>query len=136
MTYLEMADLEAMCFPHSTTWSADSFAEHAQKTNSILVNFVDGFISGRVIFDEAEIITVAVQPASRHQGIASQMILEFEANARKLGAKSVFLEVSDGNAHARILYRRAGFIQVGTRPKYYRWPDGSTNEALILKKEL
>jgi len=44
--------------------------------------------------------------------------------------------IADNNTNAQTLYARAGFNHAGTRKKYYRWPDGSTNDALILKKNL
>jgi len=78
----DMSALEAACFPHSTTWSADGFREHAQKPDAILVTDANGFISGRVTADEAEIITVAVAPNARHKGIATRMIEQFEAHCR------------------------------------------------------
>jgi [ribosomal protein S18]-alanine N-acetyltransferase len=44
----------------------------------------------------------------------------------------MFLEVAVGNAPAQALYRQAGFVEAGRRPRYYA--DGG--DALILRTPL
>src|SRR5262249_19248766 len=51
-----------------------------------------------------------------------------------LGARSVFLEVDEGNVPALRLYRRAGFRDVGRRKAYYSADRGPA--ALILRRDL
>jgi ribosomal-protein-alanine N-acetyltransferase len=51
-----------------------------------------------------------------------------------LGARSVFLEVDEGNVPAMRLYQRAGFREVGRREAYY--PAGRGSAALILRRDL
>jgi [ribosomal protein S18]-alanine N-acetyltransferase len=91
-----------------------------------------GFILSRVAADEAEILSVAVAAARRGKGLARQLL---ERNLRRLaglGARTVFLEVDEGNVPARKLYRRAGFREVGRREGYY--PGGKG--AFILRRDL
>jgi ribosomal-protein-alanine N-acetyltransferase len=93
-----------------------------------------GFILSRIVQDEAEILSIAVAAARRGRGLARQLL---DINLRRLaalGARSVFLEVEDGNVSARRLYRRAGFQEVGRREGYYAAEHGAA--ALVLRRDL
>ena len=83
---------------------------------------VAGFIMARTVFDEAEILTFAVDPARRRQGIGRDRGGRCRGVAAQGGARSLFLEVARDNAPALALYGGAGFAQVGLRRDYY--PDG------------
>ena len=77
-----------------------------------------------------------VDRALRRRGVGAQL---FSAHLDRLGAagvRALFLEVDEGNAAARALYRRVGFEQVGERPSYYQGADGARNKALVLRKAL
>src|SRR6202012_98656 len=73
----------------------------------------------RVTEDEAEILTLAVAPESRRQGVAAVLLAGAMAEARAQAARTRVLEVAIGNAAARALYQRAGFVEAGRRPRYY-----------------
>jgi ribosomal-protein-alanine N-acetyltransferase len=93
-----------------------------------------GFIVSRLAVEEAEILSIAVASPRRGRGLARQLL---DVNLRRLaglGARSVFLEVDEGNVPARRLYRRAGFREVGRREAYY--PAGKGSAALILRRDL
>ncbi len=95
-----------------------------------------GFILSRVAADEAEILTIAVAPRRRGQGIAGHLMRANMAQLQQAGAKSWFLEVEAQNVSALALYRRFGFTKVGERRSYYRKPDGDPATALILSRSL
>ena len=59
------------------------------------------------------------------------MLVIIEADAKKRGAKKMFLEVAENNHPARALYEHNGYIQIGMRPKYY---DGV--DAILMEKQL
>jgi [ribosomal protein S18]-alanine N-acetyltransferase len=91
-----------------------------------------GFILSRLVLGEAEILSVAVASSRRGGGLARRLL---DLNLRRLaglGARTVFLEVDEGNVPARRLYQRAGFRDVGRRPGYYAPGQG----ALILRRDL
>jgi ribosomal-protein-alanine N-acetyltransferase len=95
-----------------------------------------GFILSRRAGDEAEILSVAVDPQYRGRGLA-RMLLEF--HLRFLAGRAVstaFLEVDEVNAPARQLYARAGFTQVGRRESYYADAEGGRSAALVLRRNL
>jgi ribosomal-protein-alanine N-acetyltransferase len=86
----------------------------------------------RLAADEAEVLTVAVVPERRQQGLGAALIKAAAEEARSKGAVRLFLEVSTRNPAARGLYQQLGFAQVGRRAGYYA--DGS--DALVLSKDL
>ena len=93
-----------------------------------------GFIVSRLVLDEAEILSIAVTSTRRGRGLARHLL---DINLRRLvgmGARSVFLEVDEGNVPALRLYRRAGFREVGRREAYY--PAGRGSAALTLRRDL
>jgi ribosomal-protein-alanine N-acetyltransferase len=95
---------------------------------------VVGFIISRLVLDEAEILSTAVAAHRRGKGLARQLLDLHLRRLAGLGARTVFLEVEEGNVPARRLYQRAGFRQVGRREGYYPAARGAA--ALILRRDL
>lgn len=89
-------------------------------------------ILARVIADEAEVLTLAVDPAVQRHGLGRALLEQALATARQRGAAAMFLEVASGNEPGCALYAAAGFVTVGCRRGYY--PDGS--DALVLRRSL
>ena len=88
-----------------------------------------GHILSRVMGEEAEVLSIAVRPAYRRQGIGNALLQTCTTSWSQAGVQSGFLEVRASNAGARGLYAAAGWQETGTRPGYYR--DG---EAAILMR--
>ena len=125
----KIAKLHQKCFPNKP-WSADDFRDLKQSGCEIIMS-ENGFIVYRIAVDEAEIITIGVNPEMRRQGIASAMIGIIEKKLKTQGVKKLFLEVASNNIPAQKLYENCGFKTVGLRPKYY---DGI--DAILMAKEL
>ena len=125
----ELSNLHKKCFPNKP-WSANEFRD-LQKSGCEIIMSQNGFIVYRIAVDEAEIITIGVNPEMRRKGIASAMIGIIEKNLKNQGVKKIFLEVSATNIPAQKLYENAGFKPVGSRPKYY---DGV--DAIVMAKDL
>lgn len=87
---------------------------------------------GQAIAGEAELLTIAVDPAARRQGQGGYLLQAFIERARLLGSERAFLEVAADNAPAIHLYTRAGFDQTGRRKGYYHRPDGTREDALVM----
>ena len=67
------------------------------------------------------IVSVAVLPAYRRQGLATQLIQEStKALASEYNAKEVILEVRNTNHQAIKLYEKLGFQRIRTLNAYYR----------------
>lgn len=82
-----------------------------------------------LIVDELHINTIAVDPAHRRCGLATELMRHAIADAVKAGARRATLEVRRSNAAAIALYERLGFRTCAVRPAYYTRPD---EDALIL----
>ena len=95
-----------------------------------------GFILSRMVAGEAEILSVAVHSTQRGKGVARQLLTLHLRRLAGLGTRVVFLEVDEGNAAARRLYRRAGFQEAGRRAGYYLGADGNQSAALVLRRAL
>ena len=83
----------------------------------------------RAIPDEAEILTIAVLPPWRRQGLGERMLMAALDAIDASGIQSVFLEVAENNPAGQNLYRKHGFTQVGRRSGYY-----NTVDALVLRR--
>lgn len=95
-----------------------------------------GFLIGRAAAGEAELLTLAVEPALQGRGIGGRLVAEFLAGAAARGAGRAFLEVAAGNAAARAVYARAGFVEVGRRRGYYGLSGGGRQDALVMARDL
>jgi ribosomal-protein-alanine N-acetyltransferase len=78
-----------------------------------------GMLIARKAADEAELLTLAVAPACRGSGLARALLACAVHALRKSGAKTLFLEVDEGNEAALALYRSLGAQAVGRRAGYY-----------------
>ncbi len=94
-----------------------------------------GFILYRVAGGESEILTLGVPPPHRRMGIGALLLDAASEQARKLGARRLFLEVAETNAAAIALYQGKGFKRVGLRPDYFDL-EGGRCDAFVLAREL
>lgn len=122
----ELARLHALAFDRP--WTAGEF-EDLIRTGAAGWMTADGFILTRTAAGEAEILTLAVDPVARRQGLGRRLV------CAPVAAEAVFLEVAADNEAAIALYRQAGFEQAGVRRAYYSRPGGGV-DALVLRKSL
>lgn len=128
-----LAALHAAAFPPREAWGEDAMSLQLALTGTFgLIDDRGGMLMGRVIAGEAEVLTLAVVPAARRQGIATALLRVARREAIARGGSVMFLEVATGNGAALALYRRDGFVEVGRRRCYYS--DGS--DALVLRVAL
>ncbi len=131
-----IAPIEQRCF--SDPWSAAAFEEVFRFPLGIgLVAEADrrigGYLVGRAVAGEGEIMNLAVAPEHRREGLGSRLLEEGLALLQARGARQVYLEVRAGNDGARALYEGRGFRQVGRRSGYYRNP---VEDAIVLRLAL
>ncbi|MCB2108546.1 MAG: ribosomal protein S18-alanine N-acetyltransferase [Rhodobacteraceae bacterium] len=134
----EIAKLHARCFARG--WTAREFAAlliqdgvHAwvAATDD---NAIDGFAVIRTVLDEAEILTVAVDPERRRGGIGRALLIHAFAELDKNGVARCFLEVAQDNDAALGLYRRLGFEVTGKRANYYANPSQGRVDAVTMTR--
>lgn len=136
MTAEDLAAIHQRAMRVPAPWSAQTIAGFLAAPGAILATSAHGFALGRVIVDEAELLTLAVLPEARRQGEARRCLAAFEQEAAARGAVRAFLEVAETNAAARSLYRAAGWDETGSRRAYYADPEGGTINAIVMSKTL
>lgn len=137
MTPETLADLHAKAFAgQGRAWRPEEFAALLADTQVFLVGDSRSFALGRAAADEAELLTIATDPACRRQGFARQVMDAFETAASLRKAERVFLEVAAGNAAGLGLYRSAGYKEIARRKDYYTVRTGQREDALVLQKPI
>jgi len=115
-------ELEAELFGRGA-WSREVYlAELALPGRYYVAAEEDGVLvgyAGIALAEDSEVMTVGVAAASRGRGVGAALLTDLLDRARAARARHVFLEVRSGNDAAQRLYRRAGFEEIGTRPRYY-----------------
>ena len=77
--------------------------------------------------EEAELLNLAVDPASRRRGVASALLTALSNAA----TGSLFLEVAEPNVAAIRLYEHHGWVRNGLRKGYY---EGGNINAIVMEK--
>ena len=143
MTRADMAEvmtLERELFPEDA-WTPEMFAaEFAQpparrlylvaEEGGALVGYAGMMFSGGT---QADVVTLAVNPARWGQGTGTALLTALIDEAEKRGYQEVLLEVLKDNPRARRLYLRHGFAEIGIRRGYYQ-PSGV--DAVVMRKGL
>ncbi|HLA03033.1 MAG TPA: tRNA (adenosine(37)-N6)-threonylcarbamoyltransferase complex dimerization subunit type 1 TsaB [Aestuariivirga sp.] len=125
----------------ATQWNEKAFREllNSPGTSAILIssqNNPTGFALLRKAADEAEILTICTRPAVRQRGHAKSLVRHVEVLLKNDGVKSLFIEVAISNLAGLALYRSCGFTQAGVRKNYYERSNGTSEDALIMRKGL
>ena len=84
--------------------------------------------------DVADVMTVAVAPAFRGQGVGGLHVRDLVSRAESSGATALLLEVRADNEPALALYRRQGFVPVSRRHRYYRHAHGHDVDAVVMRR--
>ena len=95
-----------------------------------------GMLLLRVVMEDAEILTVAVDPAARGRGVGRALVQAAVDRAHLAGATAVFLEVAVDNPAALALYTRAGFRRAGLRSGYYDRGSAGLVDAIAMRLDL
>ncbi|HEY2890431.1 MAG TPA: GNAT family N-acetyltransferase [Dongiaceae bacterium] len=132
------ARLHGECFVEA--WDADALATLMAMPGAFALLARDedsgallGFVMIRGVGDEAEIVTLGVDPRRRRRGLGRALLAAGLNEAATLGSARLFLEVAADNSAALALYRAAGFTEIGRRANYYHRPDGRMT-ALVMAR--
>lgn len=83
--------------------------------------------------DDAELLTIATDPARRGQGLGRKVLRGLDAEASARGLNRWILEVGRNNLPAQALYRSEGFLEIGLRKAYYQTREGRV-DALVMAR--
>lgn len=133
-----LAAVHASAFDHA--WPAGEIAALLEGPGGFALLVEDeqvrAFILCRAIAGEAEILTLAVEPAARRRGLARALVEGAAGLARTSGADVMFLEVAHDNLPAIGLYEAAGFARAGLRRGYYDRGPAGTADAIVMRLDL
>jgi ribosomal-protein-alanine N-acetyltransferase len=111
-------------------WSADEIAGLSACPGVLLIVVDDAAPSGfglfRQVGEEAELLTLAVDPEIWNNGLGRALVSEGCSTLLARGCDFVFLEVACGNDRALSLYRSIGFLVTGERRNYYNADETGT----------
>ena len=132
-----MAAIHARAFAgQGRNWSATEIGRLLKSAHVFAVGGLHAFALGRVVADEAELLTLATEPAHRGQGLGRAALRAFEVEAVARGACTAFLEVAADNRAALALYLAERYDEAARRPAYYQRETAIRIDALILRKSL
>lgn len=97
---------------------------------------VAGFAMIRLAADEAELITIAVDPRWRKKGVGVALLRAVFDDLLMTPARRLFLEVAADNPAALRLYGKMGFAKVAERKGYYERADGQPATAIVMSRDL
>jgi ribosomal-protein-alanine N-acetyltransferase len=124
----DIVRLEEACF--SAPWTRKMM--EAELTGNPFARFrvardaggrIVGYHCFWVVFEELRLMNVAVCESMRRRGVARALVTEALRLGQAEGATRAVLEVRASNEAALALYRRLGFVPVGTRRRYYANPE-------------
>ena len=96
-------------------------------------NTICGYLMGRTVADEAEILRLAVAFDKRRQGVARQLLDHAFTTLLENNVTTCFLELRATNTIALTLYEKNGFQTNGIRKNYYHAP---CEDAVVMTKLL
>jgi ribosomal-protein-alanine N-acetyltransferase len=135
MTPEAMARCHARAFERrGQVWTAQDIANLLASPHVFAVGDARCFAMGRVVAGEAELLTLACDPAHQGQGLGRACLAAFETEAGTRDAEALFLEVAADNTAAQALYKTAGYAEAARRRAYYARQGAAPVDALILRK--
>jgi [ribosomal protein S18]-alanine N-acetyltransferase len=134
-----LAQVHGACFHRG--WGESEFDSMLAETNTLVHRLrlgrkTVGFAVSRIGADEAEILSVAIDPRCRGLGLSRNLLLTHLGYLAGRGVRTIFLEVEENNRPALRLYKRAGFAVVGRRERYYQEQGGEQLNALLMRRDL
>ena len=117
-------------------WSSRAFEESLQQNYTFFYvteakdHSIVGYCCIERLYEEAELVNIAVHPQLRQTGIGALMLREVIEKEREAGTQSIVLEVRKSNFPAIRMYEKAGFAEIGVRKGFYEFP---TEDAVVMQ---
>lgn len=132
-------EVEKTAFP--IPWPISSFEEELKNMlATYLVAEIDkkivGYIGLWFVMDECHVTNVAVHSEYRKQKIATKLVESMLKLCKEHATTYVTLEVRKNNLPAQSLYKKFGFAKEAVRREYYKNPDNTREDAIIMSLEL
>ena len=139
LTPMREADLDAVMAIesriYSHPWTRGNFVDSLNAGYECrclrLAGELLGYFVVMVAAQEAHLLNLSIAAAHQRRGHGSALLRDGADLARRLGARTLFLEVRPSNRPAQALYTRFGFRKIGTRRGYYPARSGR-EDAIVL----
>ncbi|MCG8491163.1 MAG: ribosomal protein S18-alanine N-acetyltransferase [Sneathiellales bacterium] len=133
-----LTELHKKCF--KAAWSNQEFNALFQSPGTVAQILSEkelpiGFCLYRLLFDEAEILTLGILPDFRNRSAGETLLRQGKPELVKKGVERLFLDVSETNLAAIKLYKKTGFQEISRRKNYYR-EENKRSDALIMQLQL
>ena len=121
----QVVEIEKSIF--SRPWSFEAFRDSFSLEHTIYLVAVEqekvvGYCGMYHVFNEGEIVNVAVASECRRQNVAKRLLERLFFESVKKGVDNFFLEVRESNEPAIALYEHFGFEKAGIRKNFYERP--------------
>ena len=132
----ELSRLHAASFDDG--WTRDDFATWLARMEAIAVLALrerEAVAFGLALMAgaDAELLTIATDPAARQGGLGRQIFRTLDAEALNRGLERWVLEAARNNLPAIGLYKSEGFVEIGVRKGYYKTRQGPV-DALVMAR--
>ena len=132
-----VAEIDSQSFEFA--WTREQFQSSFEAGHHFLLvkegAVTVGFAVYMQIFEQAELLSIAIAPTFRHKGYAQMLIEGMCADLMKKGAEYLFLEVRVSNRPARSLYEKMG-LTGHYRRKGYEPVETGHEDAIVMQKNL
>jgi ribosomal-protein-alanine N-acetyltransferase len=129
----EVMAIERAIYTHP--WTRGNFTDSLRAGYECRVLRLGAALAGYFVLlaaaGEAHLLNLSIAAAHQRTGHGSALLGEAADLARRLGARSLFLEVRPSNRAAQALYTRFGFRKIAVRRGYYPAHAGR-EDALVL----
>jgi ribosomal-protein-alanine N-acetyltransferase len=142
----EPRDAEAVAKLHAASfyrgWPKEDIAGYIMDTDTPTLVVCDqkrrvgGFAMLRLLGDDVELMTIAVEPKFRGKGVGAALLRACFEDLLMTPSKRMILEVAADNPSAIRLYEKLGFKKLSERKGYYARPDGQPATALVMARPL
>ncbi|WP_326540161.1 ribosomal protein S18-alanine N-acetyltransferase [Pseudorhodoferax sp.] len=139
---MQVADLDRVLaievLAYSHPWTRGNFVDSlaAGYLAELLVDGDDSVIGYFIAMPgvgELHLLNLTVAPAHQRAGHARTLLDALQACCQRRGLPVLWLEVRAGNARARHVYLRRGFVEVGLRRRYYPAGHLLREDAIVMR---
>lgn len=142
---MQVADLDQVlaveASAYSFPWTRGNFVDSlaAGYLAELLVDGDDAVIGYFIAMPgvgELHLLNLTVAPAHQGAGHARTLLDVLQARCQQRGLPVLWLEVRAGNARARHVYQRRGFVEAGLRRRYYPAGHLMREDAIVMRLDV
>lgn len=120
-------EISCESFSTGSPWSKEQFLSFLTEENHHYLvtktsEKITGFVLLSSIFDEAELLLIAIDKNYQSQGVGTELLTQGINFLREKQVVKLFIEVRESNLVAQKLYEKMGCKNIGSRKNYYQQP--------------